>query len=92
MGNKHNKSKSNNKTTLLHHDLMKFLEEKFKQIPDNITFKNDSESKAVFKGIAEEFNRINEGLATEIKFNDTVDYMRIFSFYFSWKNQSKLKL
>ena len=60
MGNKHNKSKSNNKTTLLHHDLMKFLEETFKQIPDNIFFKNDSESKAVFKGIAEEFIRINE--------------------------------
>ena len=92
MGNKQNNKKLDRKTTILHHDLMKFLEEKFKQIPDNITFKNDSESKAVFKGIAEEFNRINEGLATEIKFNDTVDYMRIFSFYFSWKNQSKLKL
>ena len=88
MGNKQTKNKSNKKTTLLHRDLMKFLEEKFKHIPENITFKNDSESKAVFKGIAEEFNRINEGLATENKFNDSVDYMRIFSFYFSWKNQS----
>ena len=88
MGNKQNKPNKDT-TSFLHRDLMIFLEERFAQIPENITFKKDSESKAVFKGISEEFNIINDKLPFETKFKEPVDYLRIFSFYFSWKNQSK---
>ena len=58
MGNK----QVTKKPTLLHTDLFSYLCDAFTLVPDNITFNTDALTKQTFKGIADEFNRINNNL------------------------------
>ena len=90
MGNNQTKNRPIAKQTSLHRDLKNFLYERFVQIPENITFKQNTETIAVFKRIAIEFQSINNQLAEDDKYKEQVDYLKVFSFYLGWKNQSNL--